>query len=131
MSKPLQGRHFIDTQEWTRDELELVLATSADLKRKFYRDEPHALLRDRTLFMLFCEQSTRTRNSFEAGMTQLGGHAHDLTPGKAAGQPRRDGRGHGAGAQPHGPRHRHPQLRLGQGQRVHPQRGRHSAACRC
>jgi ornithine carbamoyltransferase len=82
MSKPLQGRHFIDTQEWTRAELELLLETSSDLKRKFYRDEPHALLRDRTLFMLFWEQSTRTRNSFEAGMTQLGGHAHDLSPEK-------------------------------------------------
>ena len=82
MSKPLQGRHFIDTQEWSRDELELAIETSFDLKRKFYRDEPHALLRDRTLFMLFWEQSTRTRNSFEAGMTQLGGHAHDLSPEK-------------------------------------------------
>jgi len=82
MSKPLHGRHFITTQDWSRDELELLLATSGDLKRKFYRDEPHALLRDKTLFMLFYEQSTRTRNSFEAGMTQLGGHAHDLTPDK-------------------------------------------------
>ncbi|PIV81541.1 ornithine carbamoyltransferase [bacterium CG17_big_fil_post_rev_8_21_14_2_50_64_8] len=82
MSKPLQGRHFITTQEWSTSELELALQTSWDLKRKFYRDEPHALLRDKTLFMLFFEQSTRTRNSFEAGMTQLGGHAHDLAPGK-------------------------------------------------
>ncbi|MFH1841856.1 MAG: ornithine carbamoyltransferase [bacterium] len=82
MSKPLLGRHFITTQDWSRDELELLLATSSDLKRKFYRDEPHALLHDKTLFMMFFEQSTRTRNSFEAGMTQLGGHAHDLTPEK-------------------------------------------------
>ncbi len=82
MSKPLRGRHFLDTEEWNDQEIELLLQTAWDLKRKFYRDEPHALLRDRTLFMLFFEQSTRTRNSFEAGMTQLGGHAHDLTPEK-------------------------------------------------
>ncbi len=82
MGKPLQGRHFLTTRDWSEEELELLLATSGDLKRRFYRDEPHALLRDRTLFMMFFEQSTRTRNSFEAGMTQLGGHAHDLTPEK-------------------------------------------------
>ena len=82
MSKPMQGRDFITTQEWADHEIEMLLETSSDLKRKFYRDEPHALLRDKTLFMMFYEQSTRTRNSFEAGMTQLGGHAHDLTPDK-------------------------------------------------
>lgn len=82
MSKPMQGRDFITTQEWADHEIEMLLETSGDLKRKFYRDEPHALLRDKTLFMMFYEQSTRTRNSFEAGMTQLGGHAHDLTPDK-------------------------------------------------
>ncbi|MFH2052811.1 MAG: ornithine carbamoyltransferase [bacterium] len=82
MSKPLQGRHFITTQEWSSEEIELLLQTSWDLKRKFYRDEPHALLRDKTLFMMFYEQSTRTRNSMEAGMTQLGGHAHFLSPDK-------------------------------------------------
>jgi N-acetylornithine carbamoyltransferase len=32
--------------------------------------------------MLFYNQSLRTRNSFEAGMTQLGGHAHFLDPSK-------------------------------------------------
>jgi len=82
MSKILQGKHYIDTEDWADDELELMLATAGDLKRKFYRDEPHALLRDRTLFALFFEQSTRTRNSMEAGMTQLGGHCHVLTPDK-------------------------------------------------
>jgi N-acetylornithine carbamoyltransferase len=31
---------------------------------------------DKTIFLLFFDKSTRTRNSFEAGITQLGGHAH-------------------------------------------------------
>jgi N-acetylornithine carbamoyltransferase len=47
-------------------------------KGKLYDD----LLRAKTLFMIFYNQSLRTRNSFEAGMTQLGGHAHYLDPSK-------------------------------------------------
>jgi N-acetylornithine carbamoyltransferase len=46
-----------------------------DLKRKRALGEPHPLLRDKVLAMLFFFSSTRTRGSFEAGMAQLGGHA--------------------------------------------------------
>ncbi|WP_258189061.1 ornithine carbamoyltransferase, partial [Candidatus Hakubella thermalkaliphila] len=54
-----------------------------DLKRRFAAGEPHDhLLRAKTLFMLFYNQSRRTRNSFQAGMTQLGGSALYLDPGK-------------------------------------------------
>jgi N-acetylornithine carbamoyltransferase len=71
---------MITTQEWTLDELESIFEVAADLKRRFALGEPHRILQDKTLFMIFFDNSTRTRNSFEAGITQLGGHAHDLTP---------------------------------------------------
>ena len=77
-----RNKHFITTDDWSKQELDIVFDLSADLKRRFALNEPHRLLQDKTLFMMFFEQSTRTRNSMEAGMTQLGGHAHDLTPDK-------------------------------------------------
>ncbi len=82
MVTQLKGKHFLTTDDWTKQELDTVFETAYDLKRKFALEEPTRYLRDKTLFMLFFEQSTRTRNSMEAGMTQLGGHAHDLTPDK-------------------------------------------------
>src|SRR5260370_36805415 len=75
MKTNLRGRDFISTQEWTKEELETVLHLASDLKMKWGLDLPTRLLEDKTLFMLFFFSSTRTRNSFEAGMTGLGGHA--------------------------------------------------------
>jgi ornithine carbamoyltransferase len=74
-----RGRDYITTQEWTDAEIEVLLDVSSDLKRKFKRGVPHRYLADQTIFLMFFDKSTRTRNSFEAGMTQLGGHAHFLT----------------------------------------------------
>jgi ornithine carbamoyltransferase len=74
-----KGRDWITTQEWTDAELDVMLEVSADLKRKFKGHIPHRCLSDQTIFLMFFDKSTRTRNSFEAGMTQLGGHAHFLT----------------------------------------------------
>lgn len=76
--KALAGRDYVETLDWTVEEIEEALAVSAELKDRFRRGEPHRLLPDKTLFMLFLDKSTRTRNAFEAGMTQLGGHAHYL-----------------------------------------------------
>jgi ornithine carbamoyltransferase len=82
MENKFKGKHFLSCDAWTKEELDIVFNTSFDLKEKFKNEEPTRYLRDKTLFMIFFEQSTRTRNSMEAGMTQLGGHAHDLTSDK-------------------------------------------------
>ncbi len=75
MQTRLIGRDMITPDEWTDDELNTVFDVAFDLKRKRALGEPHALLRDKVLAMLFFFSSTRTRVSFEAGMAQLGGHA--------------------------------------------------------
>jgi ornithine carbamoyltransferase len=78
-----RGRDFITDMEWSREEIDQILDLALDLKRRFAIGEPHDhILRAKTLFMIFYNQSLRTRNSFEAGMTQLGGHAHYLDPSK-------------------------------------------------
>jgi ornithine carbamoyltransferase len=82
MVSNLKGKHFLTCDDWSKQELGTVFETAFDLKKKFALEEPTRYLRDKTLFMIFFEQSTRTRNSMEAGMTQLGGHAHDLTADK-------------------------------------------------
>src|SRR5690606_11188110 len=75
MQTHLMGRDMITPDEWTDDEVNTIFEVAFDLKRKRALGEPHALLRDKVLAMLFFFSSTRTRASFEAGMAQLGGHA--------------------------------------------------------
>jgi len=77
-----RGRDYITLLNYSQEEIETLLDVALDLKRKVATGQPHHLLPDKSLFMIFYNQSLRTRNSFEAGMTQLGGHAHFLAPGK-------------------------------------------------
>ncbi|MFQ6059485.1 MAG: N-acetylornithine carbamoyltransferase [Anaerolineae bacterium] len=82
-TETFRGRDFLTLLDYSREEVETILDVALDLKRRFAIGEPHDhLLRGKTLFMIFYNTSLRTRNSFEAGMTQLGGHAHYLEPGK-------------------------------------------------
>ena len=75
MQTNFRGRDFISDLDFSKEEVETVMDVAFDLKRKRALFEPHALLRDKVLAMLFFFTSTRTRGSFEAGMAQLGGHA--------------------------------------------------------
>ncbi len=73
-------RHFLNTQDWTRSELDALLLQAAEFKRnKFGRE-----LEGRSIALLFFNPSMRTRTSFELGAQQLGGHAVVLQPGKDA-----------------------------------------------
>jgi ornithine carbamoyltransferase len=72
----IAGKDFISTADWSVEEIGVALDVARELKASFQAGERHRLLEDKTLFMIFLDLSTRTRNAFEAGMTQLGGHAH-------------------------------------------------------
>jgi N-acetylornithine carbamoyltransferase len=73
-------RHFLNTQDWTRAELDAVLAQAAEFKRSRFGDQ----LKGRSIALVFFNPSLRTRTSFEIGAFQLGGHAVVLQPGKDA-----------------------------------------------
>jgi N-acetylornithine carbamoyltransferase len=82
MNNELKGKDFITTQDWSVEELEQALDLAAELKAKRAAGEPTPLLPEKTLYMIFFDASTRTRNSFETGITQLGGHGIYLSPDK-------------------------------------------------
>lgn len=74
MQTTYRGKHFITLQGWTREEVDTLLEVSLELKRDFAMGKPTPYLLYKTIFLMFFEQSTRTRNSMEAGIAQLGGH---------------------------------------------------------
>jgi len=75
-----KGKHFLDTNDYSQEEIKKVLDAADDLRKLFRARKKHQYLPGKTLFMLFYNRSLRTRNSFEAGIYQLGGHAHFLSP---------------------------------------------------
>jgi len=71
----MKAKHLTTVQDFSPEEIWQVFSLAKDLKEKQRRGEPHQLLKGKSLAMLFQKPSTRTRVSFEVGMTQLGGHA--------------------------------------------------------
>ena len=73
-------RHFLSTQDWSRADLDTLLAQAAAFKRS----KAGTQLVGKSIALLFFNPSMRTRTSFELGAFQLGGHAVVLQPGKDA-----------------------------------------------
>ncbi|SIQ97392.1 N-acetylornithine carbamoyltransferase [Solilutibacter tolerans] len=73
-------KHFLNTQDWTRAELDSVLRDAAYYKEHKFGDA----LKGKGVALVFFNSSLRTRTSFELGTFQLGGHAVVLQPGKDA-----------------------------------------------
>ena len=73
-------KDFISLADWPAHELVEMLARSQELKRLQHKGERPSSLRGLTLAMYFEKPSLRTHVTFEAGMTQLGGHAILLRP---------------------------------------------------
>ena len=70
-------RHFLTLRDLNPEELGHIVRRATEMKH----NRAYAPLARRTLALIFDKSSTRTRVSFEAGMTQLGGAAMFLAPG--------------------------------------------------
>jgi ornithine carbamoyltransferase len=73
-------RHFLTLLDLSPAELRRLVERASELKRSWRAGEVIEPLKNRVLGMIFEKSSTRTRVSFEAGMTQLGGSAMFLSP---------------------------------------------------
>lgn len=68
-------RHLISLKEQSKEDILEILDIAIKLKKDRSNNIFKNYLQNKTLLMLFQKSSTRTRLSFEAGMTELGGHA--------------------------------------------------------
>ncbi|MCK8517476.1 ornithine carbamoyltransferase [Methanoculleus sp. 7T] len=73
-------KDFLSITDIDEYELESIVADAVRLKRLKSAGTSHEFLRGKSLGMIFEKASTRTRASFEVGMTDLGGHALFLNP---------------------------------------------------
>lgn len=80
MSVNLRGRSLLSVRDLSADEILAIIRTAIELKRDRAALFARKPLAGKTLGMIFQKPSLRTRVSFEAGMTLLGGHAIYLAP---------------------------------------------------
>lgn len=67
-------KHLLKLEDWSTEEIINTLNLADQLKYEQKHSIDHKILKGKTLGMIFEKSSTRTRVSFEVGMTQLGGY---------------------------------------------------------
>lgn len=67
-------KDLISLHDLSAEEIKKLLELGLKLKKELKSGIPHPILKGKTLGMIFTKSSTRTRVSFEVGMTQLGGY---------------------------------------------------------
>lgn len=75
MSKYKEYKNFIDLKDLPREDIMKIVDIGLTLKEAAQKGVRLPLLEGMTLGMLFDQESTRTRVSFECAMHELGGHA--------------------------------------------------------
>lgn len=75
----LKTKNLLTLAELTPKEFEGLINESIKLKKELKKSGNKPVLKNKTLTMIFQKPSTRTRVSFEIGMSQLGGHAVHLS----------------------------------------------------
>lgn len=69
-------KHFLNTADWSRDALQAMIDDARAMKSARFGDA----LKNKTVALLFLNNSLRTRTSFDVGAKELGGHAVVLSP---------------------------------------------------
>ena len=67
-------KHLLKLEDWSTEEIINTLNLADQLKYEQKHGIEHKILKGKSLGMIFEKSSTRTRVSFEVGMTQLGGY---------------------------------------------------------
>jgi ornithine carbamoyltransferase len=70
----MKKRDFLRLKDFSRAELDALILSSIDLKKKRREGVREPLLARRTVALIFEKASTRTRLSFEAAVSELGAH---------------------------------------------------------
>lgn len=80
----MKGKDVIRVDQFTRDEIELIMRHAARMEQALSGSERLNLLAGQVLATLFYEPSTRTRLSFESAMLRLGGQVLSVAEAKTS-----------------------------------------------